>query len=657
MLLSAQRPPVRAATRTVLAALLLLSAWPAECAEEQVYTVLIGGRPAGKETVERRGSLIDVSYTYNDRGRGPEVEGHYKLNDAGLLIAIDLTGKDYNKAPVNEHWKRSDADGQAWYLSDNGPPSELAWLARGSVGRSVSLLPAGTVKVEKGTTIALSAKDQTTQVTLYAVSGLGFSPSPIWLDDRGEFFASVEPTMSVIRSGWEDVNRQLLDAQSTAEEKRLSMLAARLGHRPVKGLIIRHVRVFDSENAAILENQRVTVVNGLIESVSADSTRPAPSGLEAIDGTGKTLLPGLFDMHAHFSSFEGLLNIASGVTSIRDLGNDMDVLLRWRRRFDANEAIGPRIFLAGVMDGRGPYTAPTNVLVDTEEEARAAIEKYAANGYIQIKIYSSIKPELVPYIVRVAHEKGMRVSGHVPAGMIASQFIAAGVDEMQHINYVFLNFMPEKAASTASRARMVMVAESGASLDQESPEVTAFINVLREKKIVVDPTLGVFEHLFLARPGAVSPSYAPIIDHLPPQVRRTAYGGGLAVPEGKDQTYRASFQAMLRMTRRLYDNGVPLVIGTDGLEGLMLHRELELWVEAGIPAEKVLQIATVGAARVARSADTLGSITPGKRADLLLVDGNPVHAISDIRKCRIVIKDGIVYRSDDLYSELGISSK
>ena len=114
---------------------------------------------------------------------------------------------------------------------------------------------------------------------------------------------------------------------------------------------------------------------------------------------------------------------------------------------------------------------------------------------------------------------------------------------------------------------------------------------------------------------------------------------------------------MLRMTRRLYDNGVPLVIGTDGLEGLMLHRELELWVEAGIPAEKVLQIATVGAARVARSADTLGSITPGKRADLLLVDGNPVHAISDIRKCRIVIKDGIVYRSDELYSELGISSK
>jgi imidazolonepropionase-like amidohydrolase len=639
--------------KAVLAALLLFPAWAAECAEEQVYTVLIGGRASGKETVERSGAIVNVSYTYNDRGRGPEIEGHYRLNDAGLPVAIDLTGKDYNKAPVNEHWKRSSADGQAWYLSDNGPPSELAWLAR--AGGTAALLPAGTANVEKGATLALSAKDQTAHVTLYSVSGLGFSPTLIWLDGRGEFFASVEPTMSVIRSGWEDVNRQLLDAQAVAEEKRLSVLAATLGHRPAKGLVIRHVRVFDSENAALRENQQVTIANGLIASVATDSSAPTPPGFEAIDGAGKTLLPGLFDMHAHFSSFEGLLNIASGVTSIRDLGNDMDTLLRWRRRFDSNEAIGPRIFLAGVMDGRGPYTAPTNVLVDTEEEARAAIEKYAANGYIQIKIYSSIKPELVPYIVRVAHENKMRVSGHVPAGMIASQFIAAGVDEMQHINYVFLNFMPDKAASTASRARMVLVAENGAALDQESPEVAAFINVLREKQIVVDPTLGAFEHLFLARPGAVSPSYAPIVDRLPPQVRRASYGGGLAVPEGKDQTYRASFQAMLRMTRRLYDSGVPLVIGTDGLEGLMLHRELELWVQAGIPAEKVLQIATLGAARVARSADTLGSIAPGKRADLLLVEGNPVRTISDIRKCRVTIKDGIVYRSDNLYRELGIS--
>jgi imidazolonepropionase-like amidohydrolase len=126
------------------------------------------------------------------------------------------------------------------------------------------------------------------------------------------------------------------------------------------------------------------------------------------------------------------------------------------------------------------------------------------------------------------------------------------------------------------------------------------------------------------------------------------------VTAGQDRTYRASFQAMLEMTARLYRYGIRLVIGTDGIEGLMLHRELELWVKAGIPPEKVLQLATIGAARVARAGEERGSIEPGKLADLALFDGNPLRAISDIRKPRIVIKDGVVYRSEDLFRALGM---
>ena len=317
--------------------------------------------------------------------------------------------------------------------------------------------------------------------------------------------------------------------------------------------------------------------------------------------------------------------------------------------------IGPRIVLAGVMDGRGPYSAPTNVLVDTEAEARAAIEKYKAAGYIQIKIYSSIPPRLVPYIVRVAHENGMRVSGHVPAGMIADQFVDAGVDELQHINFFFLNFLPEEASKTNTRARMTLPAEHAAELDPNSPAVAKFIAKLRDKQIVVDPTLGVFEEEYTARPGVASPSYAGIIDRLPVQLRRAAFRGGLPVTGDQDRIYRASFQAMLDMTARLYRAGVPLVIGTDGIEGLMLDRELELWVQAGIPPEKVLQIATIGAARVARADRDLGSIARGKLADFALFDGNPARAISDIRKPRMVIKDGVVYRSEDLFRALGVA--
>jgi imidazolonepropionase-like amidohydrolase len=170
----------------------------------------------------------------------------------------------------------------------------------------------------------------------------------------------------------------------------------------------------------------------------------------------------------------------------------------------------------------------------------------------------------------------------------------------------------------------------------------------------VDPTLGVFEGMFTDRPGQVSASWAPVLSRLPAQVQRWAKQGGLQAPGEKDQLYKTSFDAMLQMTKRLYDAGVPLVAGTDGLEGLMLHRELELWVQAGIPAARVLQVATIGAARIVKADAELGLIQPGKKADLVLVDGNPVTNISDIRRCRIVIKGGTEYNSAHLYQALGI---
>ncbi|MGA2267944.1 MAG: amidohydrolase family protein [Bryobacteraceae bacterium] len=648
--------------------LLLLCALAGLPAQAQSYSVLVAGRIAGKEThVVEPGGAVRVSYSYNDRGRGPEITGRYVFDRDGLPSAIELSGKDYNKAPVDERfavqngiarWKNGAEAGESksrgWYVTARGSPSETAWLARALLkSRSLPLLPAGEASLERGPTLSVAAHGQSLHVTLYAVTGIGFTPAFIWLDERNEFFAS-PGSFSLVREGWEEMRSQLQEAETAAGEARFHDLALRLAHRPAKGLVIRHVRLFDSETASVREDHAVTVAGNRITRVTRDSDAAVPAGAEVIDAAGKTLLPGLFDMHVHFEAPDGLLDIACGVTSVRDLGNDMDTLLRMKRRMDAHDAIGPRIILAGVMDGRGPLAAPTNVLVDTEDEARAAIDRYAAAGYIQIKIYSSIRPDLVPYIVRAAHAKGMRVSGHVPAGMIADQFVDAGVDEIQHMNFVFLNFLPAEAPNTASRARLTLIAEHGAALDQTSSQVAGFIAKLKDRRIVVDPTLGVFEGQYTARPGAASPSYAAILERLPVQMRRAAFQGGLPVPEGKDRLYRDSFQAMLDMTLRLYRAGVPLVIGTDGVPGLMLHRELELWVQAGIPAADVLRMATLGAARVAGVDRDLGSIAEGKLADMVLVDGDPVRAISDIRKTETVIRDGVIHRSSDLCRVLGM---
>jgi len=282
------------------------------------------------------------------------------------------------------------------------------------------------------------------------------------------------------------------------------------------------------------------------------------------------------------------------------------------------------------------------------------VNRYADLGYIQIKLYSSLKPELVPGIIQLAHSRGLRVSGHIPNGMIASQFVEEGADEIQHINFIFLNFLASQVKDTRTPERFTAVGANAAKLDLQSKPVNDFIALLLSHHTTVDVTLDAFEGMFTGRPGEVSPDFAPVLKRLPAQVQRGAYGGGLPVTKETDQLYKDSYRAMLAMTKRMYDAGVPILAGTDSTAGVMLHRELELEVQAGIPPAKALQIATFNAAKLLKQEKALGSIAVGKRADFLLVEGNPVEHISDIRRCRLVVKDGSLYDSANLYRAVGI---
>jgi hypothetical protein len=207
---------------------------------------------------------------------------------------------------------------------------------------------------------------------------------------------------------------------------------------------------------------------------------------------------------------------------------------------------------------------------------------------------------------------------------------------------------------TRTPERFTAVGENAAKLDLHSKEVNDFVELLLRHHTIVDVTLAAFEPDFTGRPGKVSPDWAPVLDRLPAQIQRGAYAGGLPVTKENDQRYRDSYEAMLAMTKRMFDAGIPILAGTDAVPGLMLHRELELEVRAGIPANRALQNATFLAAGVLKQERELGSIEPGKRADFLLVEGNPVEHISDIRRCRIVMKNGVVYKSEDVYKAIGI---
>ena len=225
---------------------------------------------------------------------------------------------------------------------------------------------------------------------------------------------------------------------------------------------------------------------------------------------------------------------------------------------------------------------------------------------------------------------------------------------VQHINFIFLNFLADRSADTRTPLRFTAIAEHAAELDLGSRRVQSFIALLKERSIVVDPTLSTFEGLLAARTGEVSPTYASIASRLPLMTQRSLKGGGL--PAAAQANYSA-FAPLLKMVQLLYRAGIPIVAGTDaGLPGFVVHRELELYVQAGLPPTAVLRIATLGAAKVMKRDRESGSIAPGKQADIIIVDGNPAERISDIRKIKTVVKQGVVYDARELEERIGLAS-
>jgi imidazolonepropionase-like amidohydrolase len=663
------------------------------------YSFLVMGNPAGQQAVwTGSDGTLHIFFQFNDRGRGPKTTSVLKLDANGVPISEVITGNDYLKSPVNEnysleagtaHWKNDDAQGEkkisapAYYSPLNGGPAEIALLAHAALqnggktnGGKIALLPEGEARVRGMTELDIEASGSKKHVALYAVTGLDFSPAYFWAEAADKFFASVDDWGTVIPEGWESAAPTLLAAQNKVKESRAADLAAKLAHHNGGSLIIPrqdparskrysdsflfiHANVFDAESGKIIPDQDVRTNANRI--VSVEPSRPGGfrgvGGLqqpEVIDATGKTLLPGLWDMHAHVGDNDGLLNLAAGVTTVRDLANDTDSLLARRQRIADGKEIGTRIVLAGIIDGSGPFQGPTKVLVSTETEARAAVDNYKRLGYVQIKIYSSVKPELVPAIIDEAHKNGLRVSGHIPAEMTAAQCVELGYDEIQHVNFLILNFFPD-VKNTNTTPRLTEPAMRGAALDLTSPQVQSFIKLLQDHHTKLDLTLSIFEDMYLNRAGQIPRGFQPIANRLPPQVRRSLLTTGLTPPAGMDETYRKSFAKMMEFAGLLYRSGIPIEAGTDSMAGFALHRELELDVQAGIPASQVLQNATLSAARIMSLDKDLGSIVPGKLADLILVDGNPAANISDIRKTVLVVKDGVLYNSAELYEELGVT--
>ncbi|HYJ04411.1 MAG TPA: amidohydrolase family protein [Chthoniobacterales bacterium] len=640
-------------------------------AEQRTDKILIQGNPAGTQTVQTDpGGATRVEYSYNDRGRGDHIVATWKLNAAGVPTEYEGRGNDYMKAPVEERfeikngkasWKNRSEQGEqavsadAFYLPMTSPPELLAVLARALLkapSRKLPLLPAGEASIEAAGTLK-TAKGELTE---YRITGLGFSQESIWLDQAGTAW-SVSGWFSVVPDGSEGVIQELRTAQEKTNAAWSKRMADTLARRPAAGLVVRNARLFDPRDLSVTPGTTVVVEGERIVRVGPDADVKPPPNAEVIDARGGFLMPGLWDNHQHLGDVSGALDLANGVTSARDMANDLDSFPQRVARYDDGSELGPRVIKAGIIDGTGELAGPTTMRADTAELAIKHVDWYADHGYAQIKIYSSVKPELVPIMSDRAHARGMRVSGHVPAFMSARNFVDAGADEIQHLNFIVLNFLFPEVKETRNRDRFIKVAERAREFTPDKPEVRDFINFLKKHRTVLDPTMVVFEGLFCGDPTAITPGLEDIVPRFPPQVRRAMRSGALEAPKEKEAAYREAFPAMLRLLKALHEAGVTIIPGTDALAGYMLHHELELYVRAGIPAPEVLRMATLTSAEVMGANKDRGFIAASKLADMILVEGDPAKNIRDIRNITTVIKGGKIHDPAAIEKALGIAPR
>ena len=393
-------------------------------ADQRTDKIFIQGNPAGTQTVQTDSTgTTRVEYSYNDRGRGDHITATWRVDAAGLPTEYEGHGNDYMKAPVEERfemkngrasWKnRSEqgeqaVTGEAFYLPINASPEFLGVLARALLkapNHKLALLPAGEASIEEAGQVSVAFGRG--ELAQYRITGLGFSPQSIWLDQDGNTAASLSSWFSVVSPQDEAAMAQLKAAQQKTDDNWSERIAHELAHAPKADLVIRNARLFDPRDLSVTSGTSVLVRGDRIVRIAPDADLKPSADAEIIDAHGRFLMPGLWDNHQHFSDVDGALDLANGVTSARDMANDTDSFLQRVARFDDGRELGPRVSKAGIIDGTGEYAGPTKMRVDTAEQAIKDVDWYADHGYVQIKIYSSVKPELVPIIADRAHARGL----------------------------------------------------------------------------------------------------------------------------------------------------------------------------------------------------------------------------------------------------------
>jgi len=482
----------------------------------------------------------------------------------------------------------------------------------------------------------------------------------VWLDGQRRYFADIGG-ISVVPAGYEGAVKAMRDAQEAATAAEVKGIAKRfLASAARAPVLIENVRLFDADKGLFLDNQSVLTADGRIAAVGPLAALSVPAGTRTIDGRGKTLVPGIWDAHMHIGDdWDVLANMANGMTSFRSPGTEIDRAVQVTERRKSGELLMGEPFISAIIDRKDPLAAQGSEVVTSAEEAIAAVRKIKQAGLWGVKFYTSMNPSWIAPAAAEAHRLGLHVHGHVPAAMKPSEAVKAGYDELTHLNFVVMESMPREVIDKANtRARMEGPAKFFKDVDLDGPVMKGFIADLAERKVVVDPTIVIFEGFLTQDGGKPHPAYAPYMGIISPVLDRTVFtAGGYPLVEGYTRDdYRKSYANMVRLVGKLHGAGVPIVAGTDGM-GIEIVRELEIYRQAGMTPAEALRAATIIPAQIVGADKRTGSIAVGKEADMVLVDGDVSKDLGALRRVVTVVSDGYVMDADELRKAAGYSGR
>jgi imidazolonepropionase-like amidohydrolase len=649
--------------------------------EQGKFTLHKFEQAIGEETYEihREGESLAVKmdFKFTDRGRAVPLSATFRgsleytpetfeiKGNTSRISAIDeAVTIEADKVHVRTRDKESDmaAPSGPYFTIAGYAPTTMQmlmvryWAAHGSP-RAMDNYPSGVLRVEpRGQdTIHIGgnqAEARDEKLDRYTVEGLIWGRETLWFDSNRNLVAAVTTDaefdhFEAIREGYESALGDFVGRAGSDGMRALSDISKNISANSSSTLAILGGTLIDGTGAGPVTDSAVIIHDGRIEAVGPRYRVKIPKHAEIVDARGKYILPGLWDMHAHFEQVEwGPIYLAAGVTTVRDCGNEFEFITAVRDAVAKGHGLGPRLLLAGIVDGSGPMTIGVE-RVDTPEQARQWVDKYHAAGFQQMKIYSSVKLENLKAVADEAHKLGMTVTGHIPEGLNAYQAIEAGQDQINHIQYI-TDIMHAPFPEDMSRIDRMKAA---ADINLSSPEAKKAVLFLKEHHTVVDPTMALFEFLTAttAKPPA---SFEPGVNKVAPELAEQLTDVG--PPNERSEIGERVFLKELAIVGALHRAGIPIVAGTDQtVPGHSLHREIELYVRAGFTPMEAIQAATIVPARVVGMEKELGTVEKGKRGDVILIKGNPLEDIHNTRNVETVIANGVMYKTAELWRSVG----